>query len=72
MKSYNGTGTGKYIVKKLFNGEKYALICSPDIDEYYAEAILRLAEKGINVKVIASNSQAGRLYLEEYAYNLCR
>lgn len=57
---------GKYIVKKLFNAEKYALICSPYIDEYYADAILRLAERGISVKVIASNRQAGRLYLEEF------
>ena len=50
---------GKYIAYRLFNAKKYAYICSPYIDQYYADAILELAEKGVLVKVIASDRHAG-------------
>jgi phosphatidylserine/phosphatidylglycerophosphate/cardiolipin synthase-like enzyme len=66
MKDYVGTGMGKYIAHKLFNAKKYAYICSPYIDRYYADAILGLAEKGVLVKVMATDRQAGGFSLLDY------
>ena len=57
---------GKYIAYKLFNAQNYAYICSPYIDQYYAEAILKLARRGVNVKVISTDKQAGGFYLGDY------
>ena len=66
MRDYVGTGMGKYISYKLFNAKTYAYICSPYIDQYYAEAILALAEKGIAVRVIATDRQAGGFSLIDF------
>jgi len=57
---------GKYIACKLFNAQNYAFICSPYIDQYYAEAILKLAKRGIKVRVISTDKQAGGFYLADY------
>ena len=66
MKDYVGLGMGKYISYRLFNAKKYAYVCSPYIDQYYADAILDLAEKGVLVKIIASDKQAGGFSLVDY------
>jgi len=57
MKSYDSETCGQYVVKALFNARKYAYICSPYIDEKYANAILDLAERKVFVKVISSSSE---------------
>lgn len=59
MKTVVGKGVGKHIVKHLFNARKQALICSPWLDEHYAEAIVRMAQRGVNVKLITSNKKTG-------------
>lgn len=76
MKSIDSLKTGEHIVKTLFNARKYAYICSPYIDEKYANAILDLAEKGCIVKVIASSDDLFYFFrdysrrLRNFRYNI--
>ena len=66
MKTFVGKGVGKHIIYHLFNAKKQALICSPWLDEHYAEAIVRMAQRGVNVKLITSNRKTGDF--SAYAY----
>lgn len=66
MRDYVGTGMGKYLAYKLFNASKYAYICSPYIDQKYAGAIVQMAKRGIPIKLITTDRQAGGLYLSDY------
>lgn len=61
MRTFVGKGVGKDIIKQLFNAKEQALICSPWLDEHYAEAIVRMAERGVDVKLITSNKRTGDL-----------
>ena len=54
-----GRGAGAFIEKELFSAKEYALICSPWITFDFAKKIIRLVEKGTEVRVITSNSKAG-------------
>jgi len=66
VKTFDGKEMGKHIAYKLFNASKYAYICSPYIDQYYAEAILRMAKRGVIVRVISTGRQAGSFSLGDY------
>jgi phosphatidylserine/phosphatidylglycerophosphate/cardiolipin synthase-like enzyme len=58
--------TGKYIIKRLFNAKRQALICSPYVSKHYADAIVKMVGKGINVKLITTNEKTGNFHAHEY------
>jgi phosphatidylserine/phosphatidylglycerophosphate/cardiolipin synthase-like enzyme len=66
MNTFVGKGAGKYIVKRLFNAKKQALICSPYLSKHYADAIVKMVERGVNVRLITSNEKSGNFHAYSY------
>lgn len=66
MRDYLGTGMGKHLVYRLFNAKKYAYICSPYIDYKYSGAILKMADRGIPIKLVTTDRQPSGFYASEY------
>ena len=66
MNTFVGKGAGKYIVKRLFNAKRQALICSPWLSKHYADAIVKMVGRGVNVKLITSNEKTGNFYAHAY------
>lgn len=52
--------SGRYVVERLFSARTYAFICSPYISQEYAWEIVKLAEKGVLVKVLTSDKVVER------------
>ncbi len=59
METYVGRGAGSHIEKELFGAKDYALICSPWITSEFARRIIQMVERGVQVRVITSNKEAG-------------
>jgi phosphatidylserine/phosphatidylglycerophosphate/cardiolipin synthase-like enzyme len=55
LRSYAGRGVGAYIENRLLGAEQYVLVCSPWISPFYAEKLIKLAEKGVVVKILTSH-----------------
>ena len=66
MNTFVGKGAGKYIIKRLFNAKRQALICSPYVSKHYADAIAKMVERGINVKLITTNEKTGNFHAHDY------
>jgi phosphatidylserine/phosphatidylglycerophosphate/cardiolipin synthase-like enzyme len=66
LKTFVGKGVGKYMVKRLFNARREALICSPWLSEHYADAIIRMVRRGIRVKLITSNKRTADFRANDY------
>ena len=58
MRTYVGRGAGAFIENQFFAAPKtkFLLVCSPWISPKYAARIVDMARRGINVKVITSDS----------------
>lgn len=59
MEVFIGKEVGKYIEAELFSAKTYALICTPSISYELGMKMLKMAETGVKIKVITSNSGAG-------------
>lgn len=66
MNTFVGKGAGKYVIKRLFNAKRQALICSPYLSKPYAEAIVKMVERGVNVKLITSNEKTRNFHAHAY------
>jgi len=55
MKAYLDTGAGSKITPLLWNAQKSAWIISPYIGKDYAEKLVSLSQKGVDVRIITTN-----------------
>lgn len=55
MKRFSGRSVGKYIEPKLRSAINSVYVCSPWISPEYAETLVRMAHKGIEIKIITSD-----------------
>lgn len=57
MKTHVGKGAGDHIEMQLFQAKKYVRVCSPFIAPSYAKRLLLLLNKGVEVRIITSDSE---------------
>ena len=55
MDRYIGQGMGKYIEKEIFSATKSLLISSPSISISFGKRLFKMAEDGVEIKVITSD-----------------
>ncbi|GEM_PF-1228438 len=55
MKTHVGRGAGAFIEQWLFTAEKTAWVCSPWISPAFAQKLMAMARKGVEVRIITSD-----------------
>lgn len=60
MRTHVGRGAGAFIEPRLFTAEKLAWICSPWISSAFAQRLVDLAKKGVEVRIITSDLEDNR------------
>ena len=55
MDRYIGQGMGKYIEKEIFSATKSLLFSSPSISISFGKRLFKMAENGVEIKVITSD-----------------
>ena len=53
---YAGTNAGKYIEDQFFDAKKSAFVCAPWISEEYVARMKRMADNGVDVKIITQDN----------------
>ena len=53
---YAGTNAGKYIEEQFFDAKKSAFVCAPWISEEYVARMKRMADNGVDVKIITQDN----------------
>ncbi|RLI28276.1 hypothetical protein DRO58_02500 [Candidatus Bathyarchaeota archaeon] len=55
MRSYVGSGVGPYVIEKILRAERRVLVCCPYISREYADNLVELSKRGVQVWVLTSD-----------------
>jgi len=64
MRTHVGRGAGAFIEPRLFTAEKFAWVCSPWISPSFAQRMVDLAKKGVEVRIITSEVEENKEMLK--------